>query len=63
MELDIAAGSYASRARESMRYMRRAVSKPLSPPAAHALMHLTVFVWGFTAILGKLISISTVPLV
>ncbi len=43
--------------------MRRAVSKPLSPPAAHALMHLTVFVWGFTAILGKLISISAVPLV
>jgi drug/metabolite transporter (DMT)-like permease len=26
-------------------------------------MHLTVFVWGFTAILGKLISISAVPLV
>lgn len=26
-------------------------------------MHLTVFVWGFTAILGKLISISALPLV
>jgi drug/metabolite transporter (DMT)-like permease len=39
------------------------VKQPLSAPAAHALMHLTVFVWGFTAILGKLISISAVPLV
>ena len=39
------------------------LKQPLSPPAAHALMHLTVFVWGFTAILGKLISISAVPLV
>lgn len=26
-------------------------------------MHLTVFVWGFTAILGRLISLSAVPLV
>lgn len=26
-------------------------------------MHLTVFVWGFTAILGKLISITAIPLV
>lgn len=26
-------------------------------------MHLTVFVWGFTAILGRLISISAIPLV
>jgi drug/metabolite transporter (DMT)-like permease len=26
-------------------------------------MHLTVFVWGFTAILGRLISIAAVPLV
>lgn len=39
-----------------------------SPPLlrtgpAHALMHLTVFVWGFTAILGKLISLSAIPLV
>ncbi|MFO0599902.1 MAG: DMT family transporter [Myxococcaceae bacterium] len=36
---------------------------PLSTPAAHALMHLTVFVWGFTAILGRLISLHAVPLV
>lgn len=35
----------------------------LSPRAAHALLHVTVFVWGFTAILGRLISISAVPLV
>ena len=26
-------------------------------------MHLTVFVWGFTAILGRLISLSALPLV
>lgn len=38
-------------------------SKPLSAPAAHALLHVTVFVWGFTAILGRLISLSAVPLV
>ncbi|MEW5742361.1 MAG: DMT family transporter [Myxococcota bacterium] len=36
---------------------------PLPPRQAHALMHLTVFVWGFTAILGRLISISAVALV
>lgn len=36
---------------------------PLGPGAAHALMHLTVFVWGFTAILGRLISLSAIPLV
>lgn len=36
---------------------------PLRPAAAHALLHVTVFVWGFTAILGRLISISAVPLV
>lgn len=39
------------------------MKQPLSHPAAHALMHLTVFVWGFTAILGKAISISAIPLV
>lgn len=39
------------------------MSAPLSPRAAHALLHLTVFIWGFTAILGRLISISAVPLV
>lgn len=38
-------------------------TRPLSTPAAHGLLHLTVFVWGFTAILGRLISISAVPLV
>ncbi len=36
---------------------------PLKPGPAHALMHLTVFVWGFTAILGRLISLSAIPLV
>lgn len=36
---------------------------PLATGPAHALMHLTVFVWGFTAILGRLISISALPLV
>jgi drug/metabolite transporter (DMT)-like permease len=36
---------------------------PLSPGRAHALLHLTVFVWGFTAILGRLISLQAVPLV
>jgi drug/metabolite transporter (DMT)-like permease len=39
------------------------VSDALKPGPAHALMHFTVFVWGFTAILGRLISISAVPLV
>jgi len=37
--------------------------QPLKPAQAHALMHLTVFVWGFTAILGRLISLSAVALV
>jgi len=36
---------------------------PLKNGPTHALMHLTVFVWGFTAILGRLISLSAVPLV
>ena len=35
----------------------------LSNRSAYALMHLTVFLWGFTAILGKSISIRAVPLV
>ncbi len=39
------------------------MSAALKPGPAHALMHFTVFVWGFTAILGRLISISAVPLV
>ncbi len=30
---------------------------------AYLQLHLSVFLWGFTAILGKLISISTLPLV
>ncbi|MFO0737271.1 MAG: DMT family transporter [Labilithrix sp.] len=30
---------------------------------AHVLMHATVLVWGFTAILGRLISLHAVPLV
>jgi drug/metabolite transporter (DMT)-like permease len=38
-------------------------ARPLSVPAAHGLLHVTVFVWGFTAILGRLISLSAVPLV
>jgi drug/metabolite transporter (DMT)-like permease len=36
---------------------------PLSPGRAHVLMHATVFVWGFTAILGRLISLTALPLV
>jgi drug/metabolite transporter (DMT)-like permease len=39
------------------------VSPPWSPRAAYAVLHVTVFVWGFTAILGRLISIAAVPLV
>lgn len=30
---------------------------------AHVLMHVTVLIWGFTAILGRLISLHAVPLV
>ncbi|MFT3711625.1 MAG: DMT family transporter [Archangium sp.] len=41
----------------------RPEAPPLESGPAHALMHLTVFVWGFTAILGRLISISALPLV
>jgi drug/metabolite transporter (DMT)-like permease len=36
---------------------------PLSPGRAHALMHATVLVWGFTAILGRLISLTALNLV
>ena len=43
--------------------MTRAEAPSLATGPAHALMHLTVFVWGFTAILGRLISIAAVPLV
>ena len=38
-------------------------SKELSRPAAHVLLQLTVVLWGFTAILGHVISIHAVPLV
>ncbi len=38
-------------------------SRPLPHAAAHALLHLTVLVWGFTAILGRGISIPAIPLV
>jgi drug/metabolite transporter (DMT)-like permease len=38
-------------------------ARPLSAAAAHALLHVTVFVWGFTAILGRSISIRALPLV
>lgn len=37
--------------------------RPLAVGPAHALLHVTVLVWGFTAILGRLISISALPLV
>jgi len=37
--------------------------RDLSRAGAYALLHVTVFLWGFTAILGRLISISAVPLV
>ena len=36
---------------------------PLSARRAHVVMHITVFLWGFTAILGRSISISALPLV
>ena len=37
---------------------------PLSPTAkAQLQIHLCVLLWGFTAILGKLISLSALPLV
>jgi drug/metabolite transporter (DMT)-like permease len=35
----------------------------MTPRGAYALMHVTVFIWGFTAILGKSISIQALPLV
>jgi len=35
----------------------------LSRPAAHALLHATVLLWGATAILGRQISIHAIPLV
>lgn len=37
--------------------------RDLSRAGAYALLHLTVFLWGFTAILGRLISVSATPLV
>lgn len=38
-------------------------SPDLSRPVAHALLQLIVLLWGCTAILGRLISISALPLV
>ncbi len=35
----------------------------LSSRAAHAVLHVTVFLWGFTAILGKSITLTALPLV
>lgn len=35
----------------------------LSRPRAHALLHLTVLLWGATAILGKTIQLAALPLV
>ena len=35
----------------------------LRPGPAHALLHFTVFIWGFTAILGRVISVPAVPIV
>jgi len=37
--------------------------KPAGPNKNLLILHFTVFIWGFTSILGKLISISAVPLV
>lgn len=39
------------------------MSAPLTRPRAFALLHLTIVIWGFTAILGKLISINALSLV
>ncbi len=36
---------------------------PLKTLPAHALLHATVFIWGFTAILGRSISVGAVTLV
>jgi drug/metabolite transporter (DMT)-like permease len=38
-------------------------SAPLSRPAAQVLLHLSVVLWGCTAILGRAISIDALPLV
>lgn len=39
------------------------MQEPLSRPRAHALLHLTVLLWGGTAILGKSIALAALPLV
>lgn len=39
------------------------MEEPLSRPRAHALLHFTVLLWGTTAILGKSIQLSALPLV
>lgn len=43
--------------------MERPLARPLSRARAHALLHLTVLLWGMTAILGKSIELAAVPLV
>lgn len=39
------------------------MSDPLTRPRALALLHVTVVIWGFTAILGKLITVNAIALV
>ncbi|MBA3820978.1 MAG: EamA family transporter [Deltaproteobacteria bacterium] len=43
--------------------MSREAPPELSRPAAHALLHGVVLLWGCTAILGRVISIEAIPLV
>lgn len=43
--------------------MSESSTTPLSRPRAHALLHFTVLLWGATAILGKSIHITALPLV
>jgi drug/metabolite transporter (DMT)-like permease len=43
--------------------LSRLLEQPLSKPASHVLLHVTVLLWGFTAILGHAISIHAIPLV
>ncbi|MFO0678920.1 MAG: DMT family transporter [Polyangiaceae bacterium] len=39
------------------------MAEPLSRPRAHALLHVTVALWGLTAILGKTITVGALALV
>jgi drug/metabolite transporter (DMT)-like permease len=43
--------------------MYRAMSSQLSHRTAHLVLHVTVLLWGFTAILGRSISLHALPLV